>query len=179
MVSSTSRLVERLYEEVWNKADGAVAGEILDPGLRFRSSLGLDLVGLAEFIGCMRSIHAALADYTCIIEDLIATEHRAAARLRFTVVHRGLFFGVAPTFREITWGGAAFFTTDRGRIMDLWVLGDVDAVKRQLGQRRILPWRSRGSALVRTRPPRSTLQPPSEARYYWADPGRGASSKTV
>jgi predicted ester cyclase len=133
MDPSTRRLVERFYDEVWNKADEGVVGEILDPGLRFRSSLGLDLVGLAEFIGYMRSIHAALADYTCIIEDLIATEHRAAARLRFTGVHRGPFFGVTPTLREITWGGAAFFTTDRGRITELWVLGDVDAVKRQLG----------------------------------------------
>jgi predicted ester cyclase len=130
---STRRLVERFYEEVWNKADEAVAGEILDTDLRFRSSLGLDLVGLAGFIGYMRSIHAALADYSCIIEDLIATEHRAAARLRFSGVHRGLFFGVAPTFREITWVGAAFFTTGRSRITELWVLGDVDAVKRQLG----------------------------------------------
>ena len=131
--SSTRRLVERFYGEVWNKADEAVAAEILDPGLRFRSSLGLELTGLAEFLRYMRSIHAALADYTCIIEDLIATEHRAAARLRFTGVHRGLFFGVAPTFQEIAWVGAAFFTTDRVRITELWVLGDVDAVKQQLG----------------------------------------------
>jgi predicted ester cyclase len=130
---STRRLVERFYGEVWNKADEAVAAEILDPGLRFRSSLGLELAGLAEFIGYMRSIHAALADYNCVIDDLIVTERRAAARLRFCGVHRGLFFGVAPTFREITWGGAAFFTTDRGVITELWVLGDVDAVKRQLG----------------------------------------------
>jgi predicted ester cyclase len=130
---STRRLVERFYDEVWNEADEAVAAEILDPDLRFRSSLGLDLAGLAGFVDYMRSIHAALAGYTCVIEDLIATEHRAAARLRFSGVHRGLFFGVAPTFREISWGGAAFFTTDRGRITELWVLGDVDAVKRQLG----------------------------------------------
>jgi predicted ester cyclase len=91
-------LVDRFYGEVWNEADEAVAAEILDPGLRFRSSLGLELTGLAEFLRYMRWIHAALADYTCIIEDLIATEHRAAARLRFRGVHRGLFFGVAPTF---------------------------------------------------------------------------------
>jgi predicted ester cyclase len=130
---STRRLVERFYEGVWNKADEAVAAEILDPDLRFRSSLGLELARLAGFINYMRSIHAALADYTCVIEDLIATEHRAAARLRFSGVHRGLFFGAAPTFREITWVGAAFFTTGRSRITELWVLGDVDAVKRQLG----------------------------------------------
>ena len=33
--------------------------------------------------GHIDSIHAALADYTCIIEDLIVTESRAAARMTF------------------------------------------------------------------------------------------------
>jgi hypothetical protein len=35
--------------------------------------------------------------------------------------------------QEIIWSGAAFFTVDRNRITELWVLGDVDAVKQQLG----------------------------------------------
>jgi steroid delta-isomerase-like uncharacterized protein len=133
MEVATRRLVERFYDEVWNQADEAVAGEILHPDFRFRASLGLERLGLAGFVDYMRSIHAALGNYTCVIDDLIATEGRAAARLRFRGIHRGPFFGVTATRREITWSGAAFFTTDRGRITELWVLGDVDAVKRQLG----------------------------------------------
>jgi predicted ester cyclase len=133
MEVATRRLVERFYDEVWNQADEAAAGEILHPDFRFRASLGLERLGLAGFIDYMRSIHAALENYTCVIDDLIETERRAAVRLRFRGIHRGPFFGVAPTRQEITWSGAAFFTTDRSRITELWVLGDVDAVKRQLG----------------------------------------------
>ena len=133
MELSASRLVEQFYHEVWNKADETVASEILDPNFRFRASLGPERLGLAGFIDYMRSVHAALADYMCIIEDLIATERRAAVRLRFCGNQRGPLFGVAPTRQEITWSGAAFFTTDGTRITELWVLGDVDAVKRQLG----------------------------------------------
>ena len=81
----------------------------------------------------MRSIHAALADYECIIDDIIESGSRAAARMRFRGMHRGLFFGVPATGREVMWSGAAFFTIDAGRIFRLWVLGDIDAVKRQLG----------------------------------------------
>jgi predicted ester cyclase len=81
----------------------------------------------------MRSIHAALANYTCIIDDLIATEDRAAARMTFKGIHRGHFFAIGPTGREITWEGCAFFTTNGHHIVELWVLGDVDSVKRQLG----------------------------------------------
>ena len=80
-----------------------------------------------------RSIRAALADFTCQIDDIVATEHRAAARMTFTGVHRARLFDVEATGRVITWAGGAFFTTDGDRITELWVLGDIDRVKQQLG----------------------------------------------
>ena len=51
----------------------------------------------------------------------------------FTGIHRDTFFGVAATGKPVRWAGAAFFTGDRGQITRLWVLGDIDAVKQQLG----------------------------------------------
>ncbi len=60
-------------------------------------------------------------------------EDRAAARMTFTGRHQADLFGVPATGGEITWVGAAFFATSDGRIRDLWVLGDIDGVKRQLG----------------------------------------------
>lgn len=133
MTASPEELVERFYHEVWNKADEDVACEILHPDFRFRGSLGPEHHGRDGFISYMRSIHAALGDYTCIIDDLVVTGDRAAARMTFTGVHRGEFFGVAATGRQITWAGAAFFTCGNGRLTQLWVLGDIDAVKQQLG----------------------------------------------
>jgi len=135
MTTSPKALVERFYFEVWNRADEQVAREILHPDFRFRASLGPERRGPDGFIGYMRSIHAALADYTCIIEDLIVTESRAAARMTFKGLHSGRFFEVQPTGREIRWAGAAFFTTDGKQIVELWVLGDVDSVKQQLNAR--------------------------------------------
>jgi predicted ester cyclase len=127
------RLVERFYCEIWNKGDEQVAREIIDPSFRFRGSLGPERLGQDGFINYMRSIRAALADFQCIIDDLIETDTRAAARMRFKGIHHGQLFGVDATGREIVWSGAAFFAMKRSRITDLWVLGDIDAVKRQLG----------------------------------------------
>jgi steroid delta-isomerase-like uncharacterized protein len=126
-------LVERFYHEVWNRADEAVAREILHPDFRFRASLGPERRGQDGFIEYMRSIHAALADYTCRIEDLVTMRNRAAARMSFSGIHRARFFGVEATGRVITWAAGAFFTTDGDRINELWVLGDIDSVKQQLG----------------------------------------------
>lgn len=126
-------LVRRFYEEVWNRADEDVARVILHPDLVFRGSLGPERHGVDGFIDYMRSVHAALAEYRCVIDDLVATDIRAAARMTFTGIHRGEFFGVPATGRRITWVGSAFFTIAAGRIERLWVLGDIDRVRSQLG----------------------------------------------
>ena len=126
-------LIERFYHEVWNRADEAVAREILASDFRFGGSLGPEKRGVDGFIDYTRQIHAALGGYTCTILAIIEQGERAAVRLRFAGVHRGAFFGVEATGREISWAGAAFFGFAGGRIAELWVLGDVEAVKAQLG----------------------------------------------
>jgi steroid delta-isomerase-like uncharacterized protein len=132
-VSTAPRdLVERFYHVVWNKADEAEARKILSPDFRFRASLGPELRGPGGFIAYLRSVHAALQNFVCTIEEVIETENRAAARMSFRGTHRAKFFGVEPTGREIRWAGAAFFTVQDDQITELWVLGDVEAVRRQL-----------------------------------------------
>lgn len=126
-------LVERFYHDLWNRADESVAYDILSPDFRFRGSLGPERRGPDGFVDYMRSVHAALADYVCEIEGLVVDDDRVAARMLFHGTHRAPFFGVPATGRTIRWAGAAFFTMTRGRIAALWVLGDIDAVKAQLG----------------------------------------------
>ena len=132
MLLPAEDLVRRFYNEVWNRADERAAREILNADFRFRASLGPELRGPGGFIAYLRSIHAALGNFTCTIEDLIATPDRAAARMSFCGTHRAKFFGMAATGREIRWSGAAFFRINGAVIAELWVLGDVDAIKRQL-----------------------------------------------
>lgn len=126
-------LVERFYHEVWNEADELVAREILATDFRFRGSLGPEKRGVDGFIDYMRSIHRALADYQCIIVDLVVDDCRVAARMTFKGRHQETFFGVEATGRQIAWAGAAFFRIEDEHIAELWVLGDIDAVKAQLG----------------------------------------------
>ena len=132
MSPTPNELVERFYNVVWNEADEAEARKILSPDFRFRGSLGPELRGPGGFIAYMRTLRVALENFTCIIDEMIATQDRVAARLSFHGTHRGKFFGVEPTGREIRWSGAAFFTVRGGTITELWVLGDIDAVKRQV-----------------------------------------------
>ena len=130
---SPRQLVEAFYFEVWNLADEKRAREILADSFCFRGSLGAERTGPDGFIAYLRDVHRALGDYRCIIEELVTDGDRAAARMRFTGRHRDTFQGVPATGRQITWAGAAFLRCEDSRIGDLWVLGDLVALRRQLG----------------------------------------------
>jgi predicted ester cyclase len=132
VAASATDLVGRFYDVVWNQADETEARAILAADFRFHGSLGVELRGPGGFIAYLRAVHTALENFICTVEDIIATPDRAACRMRFTGKHRGKFFGAEPTGRDIRWQGAAFFTTSDGKITELWVLGDIDAVKRQV-----------------------------------------------
>ncbi len=131
--ADATTLVRRFYDELWNQADESVASEILHPALSFRGSLGSLKSGRGGFIEYLREVHAALADFRCVIDDLIATEERAAARMTFSGIHRAPFFGVPATGQRVTWSGAAFFAIADQRIREIWVLGDIDSIRQQLG----------------------------------------------
>ena len=75
-------LVRRFYEEVWSRIDEDVAREILHPDFAFRGSLGSERRGVDGFVDYVHSVHAALREYRCTIVDIVATETRAAARMR-------------------------------------------------------------------------------------------------
>jgi steroid delta-isomerase-like uncharacterized protein len=126
-------LVERFYGDIWNRRDCAVAGEILTADFRFRGSLGSETVGVPAFLAYVDSVHGALGGYHCVIEELIASNDRASARMTFAGQHRAPLFGVPATGRNVSWAGAAFFAIAQGRITSLWVLGDIEGLKRQLG----------------------------------------------
>lgn len=128
----SKQLVEQFYFKVWNKADESTAHKILAEDFIFRGSLGDEKVGIDGFIDYMRSVHRSLGDYECIIEDLVVKGNRVAAQMLFKGFHQNSFLGYEPTQKLVQWNGAAFFTIQNQEISELWVLGDIDAIKTQL-----------------------------------------------
>ena len=81
----------------------------------------------------MRLIHTALSGYQCTIEEILESGERVAARLRFGGRPSRHVLRYTADGPGDLWSGAAFFRTTGHQIVSLWVLGDIDAVKRQLG----------------------------------------------
>lgn len=126
-------VVARFYDEIWNQGNEATAFDILSDTIRFRGSTGPYKTGIHEFLGYVRLIRTALADYHCTIEEVISDRDALFARMTFKGTHVAPFFGVVATGKIIEWSGAARFKIVDGKVVDLWVLGDVDSLKVQLG----------------------------------------------
>ena len=125
-------LVETFFNVMWNTWSEETARAILTADIDFRGSIGLHVNGHEGFLRYMQTIRDAFPDFHNHIEDIIATDDRAVARLTYSGTHRGELLGRAPTGRRIEYAGVAMFTMEAGRISKGWVLGDLWGLIQQL-----------------------------------------------
>jgi predicted ester cyclase len=117
---------------MWNRFDKSVFGEILDPMIHFRGSLGQTKVGFDEFGEYVDYIQAFASDFHNEVLSTITEANMTFARLFYTGTHQGEVFGLAPTGKRFEYSGAAVFTFSDELISDVWVLGDIYGLTQQL-----------------------------------------------
>lgn len=125
-------LIHRYYDELWNEWRLDLIDELLAPGVHFRGSLGTTLEGREAFRGYMLGIRQALPDLHHEVEMLVVEEDAAAARLAYLGTHEGDLLGIPGSGQQISYHGATFFHLADGLIAEMWTLGDMSAVRRQL-----------------------------------------------
>jgi steroid delta-isomerase-like uncharacterized protein len=133
-MSDETNQVRKFYEVIWNARNKSAIPEVLHEKVQFRGSLGQRTVGIAGFAEYLDMVHTALSNYHCHIEELVTEPPRVFAKMIFSGTHEGEFMGHPPTGKLLTWSGAALFTFEQGKIVDLWVLGDLQSLENQLRQ---------------------------------------------
>jgi predicted ester cyclase len=131
-VVAIPHLVRRFYERLWNAWDDTAVDEVLHPKVRFRGSLGNETVGRDGWRGYRDLVRAGSADFHNEVLDVVCESDRAAARLEYSGTHTGELLGVPPTQRRFSYAGAAFFAVEDGLLRSIWVLGDLETLRRQL-----------------------------------------------
>jgi steroid delta-isomerase-like uncharacterized protein len=126
-------LIRRFFDEMWNPWNFAKADELLAPEIVFKGTLGNELRGRDAFRAYMRKVQSAFPDFHNSIIEITAEDDRVVARTFYCGTHRGEIFGLAPSGKEISYAGAAFFRIRDGRVIEGWVLGDLLGLLRQLG----------------------------------------------
>src|SRR5262249_6519216 len=130
--SSSKRILQRWYQEMWNEWNFDLVDELVAPELVFRGSLGTPVQGRGGLRGYIQEVRAAFPDFHTRIDALVAEGDEVAARLTYTGTHCGPIWGIAATGRRIEYAGAAFFRVRDGRVIEGWVLGDTAALRAQL-----------------------------------------------
>lgn len=153
MSNSNRELIQRFYDELWNRFDKGKIAELLTADLEFRGSLGDEIVGHLEFAAYMDKIRSAFPDFHNQVEAVVVEGDRAFARLTYSGTQRGSILGIAPTGRQVTYAGVADFRFRDGKIAGVWVLGDIHGLLRQLDQPQF-------ASPTRKHPQRSRQSPP-------------------
>src|SRR5215470_11259854 len=83
-MSNHQAIIRAFYEGIWNQHDTSQIPELLQEDFSFRGSLGQERHGHAGFAAYVDFVHAALSDYRCEMQEMIAEGHKAFARLRFS-----------------------------------------------------------------------------------------------
>jgi len=124
--------VRKFYEQIWNQNKSELISEVLHERIEFRGSLGMHKSGHSEFKEYLDMIHQAVDNYHCKIDDLVREPNKLFAKMTFTGIHKGEFMNYPPTGKRITWLGTALFTFEDAKVIDLWVLGDLMSLDKQL-----------------------------------------------
>lgn len=131
-MTDVSALVHRFYDVLWNRWDDDAVATTLHPDLRFRGSLGQETVGLGEWRAYRDGVRRGSSDFHNEVVDLVADGDRGAARLVWSGTHDGVLVGIEGTGRRFSYAGAAFFTARDSLLADIWVVGDLEGLRRQL-----------------------------------------------
>jgi steroid delta-isomerase-like uncharacterized protein len=127
------RLVRQFYVDAWNRWDDTVVDELLAEDFRFRGSLGDEVLGRDGWRRYRDMVREAAPDFHNDIIDVVAGSGRAAVRLLYRGHHRGGLLGYPGRGQPFEYSGAAFFRCTDEHLESAWVLGDIEALRRQIG----------------------------------------------
>jgi len=126
-------LVLRLFEEAWNKGNLEVSDELMSTEcvLHYRGAT-FPVSGEAgkAIVGRWRT---AFPDFQFLFEDCIAEKDRVVLRIPFRATHRGDFFGIAPTGKQIYVTEMLIARLKDGKIVEMWEEYDQLGMLQQLG----------------------------------------------
>ena len=124
--------VRRYFEEVCNKRNFHVAGEIFAP--EFGSSKPGGISGPERAIHIFKNMLAAFPDIHFTVEEMIAEGDNVVVRVTWRGTHEGKFIGIAPTGGQVEVSGVELARLSDGKIVaEGWHYLDYAELMRQLG----------------------------------------------
>lgn len=127
----------RRFQDVMNTCDAEVISksidELVEPDATIRTPLPSDATGAQVLKDVWAVLLAGLPDLQLHVEDLIGEDDKVVARIVVTGTHRGVYMGVQPTGKVISYDEIFIFRFADGRVVETWGVVDVLSQMKQLG----------------------------------------------
>ena len=137
MSEQNRALVRRWVEEVANAGNLAVEDEIMAPDYAFYVAgrpTPMDREGHKHLLATFLE---AFPDLRRDIEELVGEGDKVVERWTVTGTHQGVFQGLAPTGRSISYAGITIWRIGGGKIVENRTIQDFMGLMQQLGAERI------------------------------------------
>lgn len=131
-MKQNKELINSYYENLWNNKDKSYIDKLLSEDIVFRGSLGIQTVGKKAFEEYFDMITGAISNLYHGVETMVAENNQVAARAVYNGKHTGRLMDFEPTNNRIRYNGASFFQIENGKIKEIWVLGDLNTLYKQL-----------------------------------------------
>jgi predicted ester cyclase len=133
MSSEENKRIVRRYQDIYNDNDLEALGEVLAKDVLTPRIMAGIPTGIEGAKAAHRIMLAGFPDYRTKIDDLLAEGDKAAARITMSGRHTGLFMGIPPTGRQVSFTGIYVVRIANGKIAEHWGEEDGVSLLQQLG----------------------------------------------
>jgi len=120
------------YYQMWNSKNFEIADEICDEDIRFRGSLDITANGIDGFKEYAQMLTKAFPNMYHAVEMSVYEGNMVAVYVTYSGTHDGDIFNYPATHKRISYSGAAFFHIKNSKILSINILGDLNALHKQL-----------------------------------------------
>jgi steroid delta-isomerase-like uncharacterized protein len=136
MSEANKALVQRWFDEVWNKGRAEAIEEMFD---EYGIAHGLSddpanpIRGPRDFRPFHTLFREAFPNMMIVVEDMVAEGDKVAARCSVRAKHEGEFLGRSATDSPVEFTGIAIVRIDNGKIVEAWNNFDFMTLHKQVG----------------------------------------------
>ena len=94
---------------------------------------GVEAVGREAVKNVLAKLYRAFPDIEYVIDDVIVSGDKIALRWHGNATHRGDYFGIPPTGKNVGYDGITLYQLRGDRIARIWVSANMLGVVRDLG----------------------------------------------
>lgn len=131
-MKKNEEIVVSYYENLWNKQDKSYIDKLFSDDIVFRASLGIETNGKKEFEEYFDMITKAIPNLYHGVETMVSQNSQVAVRAVYNGTHKEKLLNFEATNKRIRYNGASFFQIKDDKIIEIWVLGDLNTLYSQL-----------------------------------------------